>query len=255
MKYELKIRDTSGKNLEVVQELPQKGDKFATILMVPGFGMDLHEYGLFDEVSHSLVKHGFQTFRFSYEGMGKSEGIFAESSLDDQVQQLKDILEYIEKDRFTEISQLGIFAKSFGGIVTLSTLPLPQIKSFLFMSLPTDPLSSLQKYFREERGFNPNGFSKRKRSDGTVTEVGPRWWQSMANKSFVTMSSQIEAPTLLLYGQKDSRFNASHGQFYFEALRGKKRFQMIEKADHSFTGVFRPRVLELSSEWFEETLH
>ncbi len=74
MKYDLRIRDSFGNLLEVRQDLPDKGDSFPTILMVPGFGADLHETGLFDDISTALVKNGCQTIRFSFEGTGKSDG-------------------------------------------------------------------------------------------------------------------------------------------------------------------------------------
>lgn len=252
MKYELAIPDSYGNALEAVQETPQKGEKFATILMIPGFGVDLHEYGYFDELSHELVKAGFQTFRFSFEGTGKSTGSFVDSSLDRQVTQLQDVFRYVKKDRFTDVEKIGVFAHSFGGIVTMSSLPLIGIHGLLLASVAADPLSSLQKYFREERGYRPDGISSRRRSDGKVTQVGPKWWKSIENKNFVDVSTLIKVPTLLLYGQKDHRFNADHGQLYYEAMQTKKRFLMIEKADHSFTGKFRPKALETIVAWFEE---
>ena len=115
--------------------------------MVPGFGADLHEYGFFDEISGVLVRNGFLTFRFSFEGCGASHGEFVNMTIDRQVQQIHDILDYIKKDRFTNLRKIGLLAQSFGGCSTIAALPFKSIKSFIFTSFPIDPLTSLSKRF------------------------------------------------------------------------------------------------------------
>ncbi len=254
MKYDLKIRDSFGNLLEVRQELPEKGWKFPTILMVPGFGADLHEYGYFDDVSDILVKNGYQTFRFSFEGCGKSEGNFIDMTIDKQAQQIHDMLDYIKKDRYTNIRKIGIFAQSFGGSTVVASLPFKSIKTFIFTGLLLDPANSLSKYFKRQKGYNPDGISQRERSDNRITKIGPQFWKNLAEHDFAEEIKQIDKSVFIINGSKDRIVKYWEAKDYFQVLNCEKRLEIINLADHGFTGKHRPIVLDLIKEWFLEKL-
>lgn len=254
MKYTLKIRDSFGKLLEVVQETPSKGDKFPTVLMVSGFGVDLHEYGYFDEVRDLLTRNGFQTFSFSFEGTGASEGNFLDMTVDRQSQQLHDVLEYVKKDRYTDTSRIGILAQSFGTTTTISALPLPDIKTLLFTSAPSDPYESLARWFKGQRGYEPEGVSKIQRSDGRYTKIGSQFWSNLQKHKFAEEVKKISQPVLFIYGSRDKRIKRWEIQDHFISVKARKKLLLVNLADHGFTGKFRPTVLKLILEWFEETL-
>lgn len=256
MKYNLKIRDSFGKQLEVLQTVPEKGDTFPTIVLVPGFGMDLHEYGYFDEAADLLFKNGFQTFRFSFEGTGKSEGDFVNTTLDTQVQQLKDMLEYVHQDRFTKSNPVGIFAQSFGTVVATAALPIPKnkVKTIVYTSAPFDPYTSLAKWFKRQRGFNPDGISIIERTDKRKTRVGPKFWESLNQHTVIEEIKQLTQPILFIHGSKDKRIPLWQAEDYFAAVTAKKRLHVVENADHAFTGKYRLPVLQLVTDWFNEKL-
>jgi uncharacterized protein len=254
MKYDLKIRNRFGNLLEVRQELPEKGLKFPTILMVPGFGADLHEYGYFDDVSDILVKNGFQTFRFSFEGCGKSEGNFIDMTVDKQAQQIHDLLDYIKVDRYTNIRKIGIFAHSFGGPTVIASLPFKSIKTFIFTGLPIDPADSLARLFKRQRGYDPEGISQRERSDNRITKIGSQFWKNLEEHNFIVEIKQIDKPVLLIHGSKDRNVKYWNAEDCYKVLTCVKRLEIINLADHGFTGKHRPIVLRLIKEWFLEKL-
>lgn len=255
MKYSLKVRDYDNKLLEVWQELPSKGLKFPTILLVPGFGADLHEYGYFDDVSDILVKNGFQTFRFSFEGCGKSEGQFIDMTVDKQAQQIHALLDYIKKDRYTDIEKLGILAHSFGGPTVIASLPFKSIKTFIFTGMPMDPVDSLSRFFKRQRGYNPEGVSQRERSDNRITKIGPQFWKNLAKHNFIEEIKKIDKPVFLIHGSKDRNVKYWEAEEYYAALSCKKRLEIINLADHGFTGKHRPVILELIRNWFNKIFH
>lgn len=254
MKYKLRVRDTYGHLLEAVQELPEKGSKFPTILMVPGFGMDLHEYGYFDELSQELVKLGFCTVRFSFEGSGNSEGKFEKMTIDSQAQQVKDLLMYVKKDRFTKKGRIGIYAQSFGGATVISSLPLTGVKSYLFTSTPAFPYDSLSRWFKRQRGFRPEGISEIERSDKRKTRIGPDFWRSLARHDLPQVLNRLTLPVLFVYGSRDDRVKVWEREAYYNAVKTRKKFQIVELADHAFTGRYRPKIIELITDWFTQTL-
>ena len=254
MKYDLRVRDSFGNNLEVLQELPDKGDKFPTVLVVPGFGADAHESGFFDDISDALVKNGFQTIRFSFEGTGKSEGSFLDMTLTKQIQQLKDILKYVKKDRFTNPRKLGLLAQSFGTATTVAALPFSGFKSFLFTSSVVYPYESLSKLFKRQRGFDPEGVSERQKADNTDTRIGPQFWKDLGRYNLPQQIKKLNNQILFIHGGNDRKVKVWEAEELYNAVNIRKKFQVIEKADHAFTREFRPKLLELIVVWFNETL-
>jgi len=254
MKYNLNITDTFGKKLQALQEIPSKGDLFPTIIMVSGFGADLHEYGLFDELNDLLIRNGFGTIRFNFEGLGESEGNFLDMTIETQAQQVKDIIRYSLTDRFTDREHIGILSQSFGGPTTIAALPLPEVKTFVFLSAQVDPADSLARYFKRQRGYNPEGISERERSDNRITRIGPQFWQTLAKHNFLLEIKQLTQPVLFIQGTKDKNVSFREAQQYYDVLTNKKKLHYIYHADHGFTREFRPKLLELIRDWFNGEL-
>ncbi|HCS78855.1 TPA: hypothetical protein DIV55_03860 [Patescibacteria group bacterium] len=254
MKYELKIPNSQGQQLEVLQELPDKGDQFPTVILVPGFGVDLHEYGYFDEITTLLLQNGFQTFRFSFSGTGKSQGNFEDMTIESQATEFKLIVDYVLRDRFTMPGHVGIFAQSFGASVVISALPITGISTFMFSGTQAFPGETLARHFKRQRGFNPEAVSKMERSDKTITRIDPQFWRSEKRHNLVGKIRQITEPVLFIHGSKDKKVKGAEALLLYNAVTSKKKFHLVENSNHSFTGRFRPKVLELIVEWFEETL-
>ncbi len=248
MKYSLHFQDSNKKKIEVLQELPDKGDKFPTILLVPGFGMDLHEYGYFDEASQVFMRNGFQTFRFSFEGTGGSQGNFTDMTVESQVRELRYVINLIDKGR------IGLYAQSFGTVVTSVSFPLPEIKTIVFTSAPRDPYTSLSKWFKRERGFDPLGESVIVRSDRRKTRIGPKFWESLQKFNILQEIRKVTQPILLIHGSFDQRVPVIEAEDLYMATLCRKKLHIVEKADHAFTGRFRLPVLKLIAQWFLEEL-
>lgn len=256
MRYDLRVPDASGNKLEVLQELPDKGDKFPTVLMVPGFGMDLHEHDLFDDICAELLRNGFQTFRFSFAGTGKSEGDFTQMTVKEQVSQLKTVINCVKKDRFTNRRKIGILSQSFGTVVTVAALPLTGIKTFLFTSTIAYPGVVMEKLFKREHGYHPEGISVRQRGDGTKMRIGPQFWTSLSRYNLPRLIRQLSSAQsiLFIHGSRDQKVKAWEAVECYNAVAGRKKYLLMEGADHAYTRKYRFKVLGLISEWFNEML-
>lgn len=254
MEYQEKVTDEYGHKLEVISEIPNRGQKFPTIILVPGFGADVHEFGYFDQISDILVKNGFQTVRFSFEGTGNSTGSFIDMTVEKQVSQLKTIVAKVASDRFTNTEHIGLLAHQFGVSTTMAALPLSQIKSFVFTGALAHPDDSFGRWFRRQRGYNQKGVSARELADNTKLEIGSSFWKSLSHFSFVSLARKITQPVLFLHGMKDQRVKFLQANEYYNVINSRKKFLVIEKADHAFTGKFRARALEIIKDWFLETL-
>ena len=67
------VTNRFGENLEILLQRPADSDHPPGILLVSGFGMDLHEAGNSnDEFSRHYLAAGWATLQFSFAGCGNS---------------------------------------------------------------------------------------------------------------------------------------------------------------------------------------
>lgn len=254
MKYSQYVKDSEGNLIEVVQETPQKGEKFPTVILVPGFGADYREYGFFDEISDALIKNGFQTMRFSFAGTGTSQGEFVTTTMDFQVQQLRDIIGFAKKDRFTDTRKIGIVGHSFGASVVIAAIPLEDVTTVLFTAAQADPGENLARLFKRQRGFNPNSVSTRELPGNLQISVGSRFWQSLSRYRLIDQIKTGTQSMFFIHGEKDRKVKPWESTDLYSAVKSRKKYVLVEKADHAFTGKYRPVVVSLITDWFTEEL-
>lgn len=253
MKYNFTIKNHAGREMEVLQQIPNKGNTFGTIILVPGFGVDLHEYGLFDDLSNTFIKNGFQTWRFSFEGTGNSEGDFTQATVESQTKQLRDILSAVVKDRYTDIENISILAYGYGATIATAALPISEIKTLLFISPIANPYETLSKMYKRQRGFFPKEISQLERPNKDVVKVGPQFWSSIGRHNLVGKIKKATQPMLFIYGTHDRKVKQYSVAELFNAATAPKKVHLIQKADHGFTGKFRPTLCDLAVDWFEKT--
>ncbi|RJR28388.1 alpha/beta hydrolase, partial [Candidatus Microgenomates bacterium] len=185
---------------------------------------------------------------------GNSAGDFQETTIESQVEELRLIIGALVKDRFTELTQIGLVAHAFGASVVIAAQPIEMIRSLLLISPMAKPFVTISKMYKRQWNFKPDEISKVERPNKEITKIGPQFWKSTQNTRLVAKSRQIIQPTLLIHAQKDYKVKNTDISEYFSAIISPKKLHIIEKADHGFSGKYRTKLMELTDEWFEETL-
>ncbi len=175
-------------------------------------------------------------------------------TLTKQIKQLKNIIQYTKADRFLKKGKLGLLAQSFGTSTTLAALPPTGFKSFLFTSASAYPAKSLPKLFKRQRGYNPEGISVRQKTDNTYTKIGPDFWKDLRSYNLLNKIKNLKTQILFIHGGNDRMVKLWEAEELFNKVTVRKKLQVIEKADHAFRRKFRPKLLELITEWFNESL-
>lgn len=253
------ITNRFGEKLEALLRKPSEKEKFPTVLFVSGFGMDLHEYkDSNDEISKRLVGERFLTLQFSFAGRGKSEGDYKEMTIGRQAKQVEDMLEWLGKRRDVDHRCIGIFAQSFGVPTTILVSP-QKVNSMIFNSGAYYPYRSMQKVFKDEYAYNPEGLSIRKSpSTGVVSIVGPQFWNTLSRFDQRKQAMLITIPVLMIHGDRDTKIAANDVMRTFHSIGSKqKRLKIFKGGDHGIIDVPRRMREEFLKDvilWFKETL-
>lgn len=251
---QLNIPVEKDKSLDCLIRIPDGRGPFPSVILVSGFGMDLHEYkNSNDEVSMRLVDAGFLTVEFNFSVVGSQR----ELALPDRARELEAVLRWMKQDKRVIGDKIGIHATSFGAPTTLS-MHTADIKSFVFVS----GVYWLTRFKKQFQGRGATIYYDKDtdlpRSGGRKTIVGPEFWPSIDAFDPLVIAQKLTAPVLVIHGDKDDKIDtADVKKFYDAVVSKKKKLKIFKNGDHGITDVPRPmreEFLKEVVEWFKQTL-
>ncbi|MCK5044728.1 alpha/beta fold hydrolase [Candidatus Parcubacteria bacterium] len=246
----ISIINKYGERLVGLETLPStEKEKYPTILLVHGFGVTKEEAGNFNKLTQCLTTASSLVYRFDLSGCGESEGDYSQTSLSKLRSDLSDILDFVKSQAKVDESRIGILGQSFGTSVTIALEP--KVKSLVMTSSISHPKVILTKLFGT--GYNPHGTSSVKRSDGTITKIGPQFWPDFDNYDLLESIKKIHCPVLFIHGSQDKKVPISEAGAYFQSADEPKEKIVIEGMEHGWK-PYRERVYKLAVDWFKKHL-
>jgi alpha/beta superfamily hydrolase len=179
----LEIRNKQGELLEAIFEGATIQTAEKIILMVHGFGTNLHERGVFDDASKAILENFPNTtvVRFSVAGYGKSEGKQEEKSFDTMAEDIEVVFDYILKNKRSD-GILNTISFSMGNHYFAKTvLKLkPEIDKLIVVNPAEYNFKErMQKVHWPDAKVDEDGVWYLDRADGSFTRVGPAFWKSL----------------------------------------------------------------------------
>lgn len=245
---------SSGKQVQGLLRKPNGDGMFSVVVIVSGFGMDLHEYkNSNDEVSRKLVDVGFATLQFNFSVVGTDR----ELSLPDRAAELQNVWEWVKHRRDIDTGRMDVHGTSFG-VPTIMWANITDVKSFIFVS-GVYYLTCFKKQF-EGRGATIyyDRDTDLPRSSGRKTVVGPEFWPAVDLFNPVVLAKKIKIPTFMIHGDQDTKIDTKDVEQVFDAVASKKKkLKIFKGGDHGITDVSRRMREEFLADivrWFKETL-
>lgn len=251
---QLNIPVEKDKSLDCLLRIPDGKGPFPAIIMVSGFGMDLHEYkNSNDEVSKRLVDAGFLTVQFNFSVAGSER----ELPLPDRAKELESVVKWVTQNKNIVKDRIGIHATSFGAPTTLS-MNIAGITSFVFVS----GVYWLTRFKKQFQGRGATIYYDKDtdlpRSGGRKTIVGPEFWPSIDAFDPLVIALKLFAPVLVIHGDKDDKIDTADVHKFYDAVVSKqKKLKIFKNGDHGISDVpraMREEFLGEVVEWFKLTL-
>jgi uncharacterized protein len=246
--------------------LDPQGHRVAAILNLPPGGtvkMAVLCHGFLSSKSSStnkaltrlLIDQGIGTFCFDFFGQGESEGPFEQITTSLGVEQAQAAIDLVKQKGYRRI---GLMGSSFGGLVSILTASQRTDLSCLALKCPVvDFAEELRLEFGDEE------ISRWKATDTIPTIMsGPdrirlryTFYEDALHQIAYDPARSINAPTIIVQGDKDEHVPLHQSQQLYDALRVKKHLEMLPGADHQFTkGEDFTRMTSLIAEWLIQHL-
>ncbi len=188
----------TAKGISVLGDIEGKETSRRMVIFSHGFGVTRDSHGMFTQLSE-MIKETSLVVRFDYTVVNKEERWSRVYPYHVQKEMLESVYAiFVEKYKPTHIQIVG---HSMGCLIT-AMADLPKLtRTILLAGPPTSPYKRMKSYFlkRKETKIDEGGESVIKRSDGSVTYVGPDFWPEMRQVKPIELYKQLSTRTILYF--------------------------------------------------------
>lgn len=255
------IFENHGQKLFGMIHRPLISGPVPAVVMCHGFaGNKVGRHRIYVQLAQSLAKAGIASLRFDFRGSGDSEGEFADMTIEEEVSDAMQALDFLRKDRQVDSSRIGLLGNSFGGAIAVLAAHRDQNVRSLVL------LAAL---------FNCSAWKKRwelmlanKADDVARREVMRIMEGHAPGPGFVAGFFQLDLerqladlqdiPILHIHSEKDERVGIDQAEQYRrcrEHAKAETRWIRLQQSDHDFgNSEERALLVQETAQWFSRTL-
>lgn len=212
-----------------VKGVIENADGKKLVILVHGFTGDWRgPDNIFEKLSNKLQQLDYAVIRFSFRGTPPSGGDYIDMTVDEQVIDLRKIIDYARSQGYSDIALLG--ESMGGGIVTKAYDESMRAVIFWYPAFDFADCS-----FRDfltpdsQRELAEKGYLI---SDGF--KVGKQFVDEIKQVNLYKRVGEIKCPVLFLHGGSDTDVPNHQSERAFQIANDPKEFHIIEGADHCF---------------------
>jgi len=234
------FKNSSGLKLAGLFHEPPKlkdGSK-PVIIVCHGFLGGKEGGGMALAMGEELGERGYGVLLFDFTGVGESEGDFAQSTLSDQIDDLKCAVDWCASAAWGPIIVTG---RSFGGTTAIChSAHDPRVKAVCTWSAPARLKELFGKYAA------PDGLDGVYKSEAFFIDRDKYDVPALAGRI-------APRPLLIIHGERDEVVAPSDAGLIYENAGRPKELVYIPNADHRYVGCHR-KVWDKFFAWLEEAI-
>ncbi|MDP4091751.1 MAG: alpha/beta fold hydrolase [Bacillota bacterium] len=230
----------------------QKG-KIPVIIIFHGFaGNKTGPHFIFVRLSRLLEAKEIATVRFDFGGSGESDGKFKEMTITGELEDAKNILNYVKVQEFTDTGNIGVLGLSMGGAVAgmLAGERKNDIKA-LCLWAPAGNMGEIavNDFIGRQNlpKLNDDGFY-----DVEGLLLGKVFVDDAEKLDIYGKSAVFDKKILIIHGDSDEVVKLDASKRYVEYYGNRSKLIVIEDADHTFNGrIWEDQVIAHTLKFFE----
>jgi uncharacterized protein len=229
--------------------------KVPIVCIFHGFtGNKMEPHFIFVKLSRMFEARGIASVRFDFAGSGESDGDFVDMTISKELEEAKDILDFVKSLDFVDKSKIGIVGLSMGGAVAsmLAGDRKEDVQS-LCLWAPAGNMGELITRGKSETDLNE--MRKVGYWDLGGLLLGTEFVDDVLKLDIFKKASSYDKNVLLLHGDKDQAVPISTSERYLEIYETHAVLHIVEGGDHTFnTKAWEDEVLDYTIGFFEGEL-
>ncbi|MEM4263612.1 MAG: alpha/beta fold hydrolase [Candidatus Woesearchaeota archaeon] len=246
MIQDISFKNSKGHTLLGVLYVPEKKykRKYPVVILCHGRG-GCKDAKKMVSLAEALFEEGFAVLRFDFSGHGKSDGDYSETTLTQELDDLRCAIGAIYSLDKIDRKKLGIIGHSFGGsVVIVEAATDSRVKSAVSIAGVADMMAPLRLY------TGPKAL-KRWSKDGFIDDGSKKLKYSFITDfkkyNILDYAKRIKIPFLVIHGIKDNTVGLHQAK---EIARMAKAPLKIVNEDHDFG----KESITAAVDWFKKTL-
>jgi esterase/lipase len=254
---ELIIENEGGKIIGILHKSEKPTDKI--VILVHGFTGDIDgPAGFWKPMAEKLCENGFDVYRFSFRFTTKDWSLFQNMTISGEVSDLKKIISVMDK----KYKKIGILGESLGGPISiLSYTNKIDVMVLWYPVLFINQTPLMKKFLSMEKELEKKGYITHKKFIGEA-KVGKGSLDEIRKLDLIPFVKKIKCPIMLIHGDKDVHVPKYHSEKMMEFLKGPKKLEIMEGANHCWRGVdyklpvpeFQEKASRFTVDWFKRWL-
>jgi len=249
------IINSRQQSLSAVLHIPH-GKRAPGVILCHGFmGNKIGQHRLFVKTARALADQGFAVLRFDYSGCGDSTGDHADISLQHQILETKDAINFMDNHPSVVKGNLTVLGLSMGACVAALTASHDhRVKRLILWAPVARPFKDLLGII----GYDHlNKTITSGSSDFNGFELGQEFFNSLRTTNPLEEIKNYHGDCLMIHGSGDIEVDSQNAKMYYEVLkvsenRGNHVLRIIPEADHTFSsGLWEKQLLESTLEFLE----
>jgi len=227
-----------GTNLEALTFRPEADGKYPGVLLVPGYQGRAGDY---IHLGRILAAEGIASVAVTQPGWGKSTGK-ADYVGPKTIEALTLGFNKLKQEKFVDSEKMGIFGYSRGGMAaSLLAVKLKGLKAVVLGA-------GVYDFKRAYDEIKIEGITANMKRESGMTE------EAIKERSSVLQMDRLQAPVLILHGEKDENVPVSQALLLRDRLKELKKDFEIKLFPNAAHGIPRSEFLPLLIDFFNRRL-
>lgn len=237
-----------GLNLVGEREEPF-GEVYDMAILMHGFTANRNT-ALLRQIADNLRDENVASVRFDFNGHGESDGEFENMTVPNEIEDGKAILDYVRTD--PHVRNIFLIGHSQGGVVAsmLAGLYPDLIKKLVLMAPAASLKDDALKGNTQGARYNPDHVPD------LIPLVGNKMGKKLGGFYIRTaqvlpiyeISQRFHGPVSIIVGSNDEVVDPKYSKKY-DQIYNNSKLNVIEQADHSFTGQYKDQAAKLASDF------
>lgn len=228
LREKLSLPNGRGQQLAALLDRPAEGPILAYVLYAHCFTCT-HEIITATRLGRALAERGLAVLRFSFTGLGHSEGHFTDTNLGTNIADLVATADFMRAQMQAPTVLVG---HSLGGVAALMAAPkLESVRTVITLGAPAETThmryllrDSLEQIMREGQATVEIG--------GQRHTISRQFIEDLDRHELAISLRQLQRPLLILHGSADELIAPEHATRLYEAAAEPRQLDIIEGGDH-----------------------
>ncbi len=252
----LRLDGSVGKLFTIINR-PVTSAKVPLVILCHGFSGNCQS-PFMNELSKSMVTQGMATLRFDFNGHGKSDGEFKDMTVLNEIDDLKDVIAWAEKQPW--VKDISLVGHSQGGVVVSMVsgeLGDKTIKAEVLLAaaavLRDDALrGNTMGATYDPWNFKGDYIELPHSPEAGALLLGKNYVETAINLPIYETAANYDGPTLIVQGTHDQIVPYTYAERYHEKIRHSE-LKLISDENHTFTKTQKETSI-LVADWLHSKL-